>query len=249
VQFAVQSYASVPSTMDLAMEAVLSGAGEGVVILADEQTAGRGRRGRVWSSPPGAGLYFSLVLRPPHSVGEASTLSLITLCAGVGVREGVMRTSGLATVLKWPNDVMCGPRKLAGILAEGHAIGTADQAIVLGIGVNLRPTAYPPEISARATSIESELGHAIDRAVLLNGILASVSTWYARLRNGDADGIVRTWREAAPSALGSRVAWSDGERQGVTAGVDESGALLVATAAGVERIVAGELSWLEPEPA
>jgi BirA family transcriptional regulator, biotin operon repressor / biotin---[acetyl-CoA-carboxylase] ligase len=249
MKFALQSHASVPSTMDLAMEAVLSGAPEGVVILADEQTAGRGRRGRVWSSPPRAGLYFSLVLRPPHRVGEASALSLITLCAGVGVREGVMRTSGLATVLKWPNDVMCGPRKLAGILAEGHAIGTADQAIVLGIGVNLRRTAYPPEISARVTSVENELGRAIDRAALLNGILASVSTWYARLRNGDADGILRAWREAAPSALGSRVSWADGERQGVTAGVDESGALLVTTAAGVERIVAGELSWLEPEPA
>ena len=235
--------------MDLAMEAVLSGAGEGLVILADEQTAGRGRRGRAWSSPPGAGLYFSLILRPPCGVGDAGPLSLMTLCAGVGVREGVMRTSGLATVLKWPNDVMCGPRKLAGILAEGHAIGTADQAIVLGIGVNVLRSAYPPEVAARATSIENELGHVPDRASLLSGILASLSAWYARLRNGDADGILRAWREAAPSALGSRVAWADGERQGVTAGVDDSGALLVTTAAGVEHIVAGELHWLEPEPA
>jgi BirA family biotin operon repressor/biotin-[acetyl-CoA-carboxylase] ligase len=235
--------------MDLAMEAVLSGAGEGFVFLADEQTAGRGRRGRVWSSPPGAGLYFSLVLRPPCGVGDAGVLSLITLCAGVGVREGVMRTSGLTTVLKWPNDVMCGPRKLAGILAEGHAIGTSNQAVVLGIGINVRQSAYPPDVAVRATSIESELGRTIDRAALLDGILSSVGASYTRLRDGDADGILRAWREAAPSALGSRVAWADGERHGVTAGVDESGALLVATTAGVERIVAGELTWLEPEPA
>ncbi len=231
------------------MEAVLGGAGEGLVILADEQTAGRGRRGRVWSSPPGAGLYFSLVLRPHRGVTDAGALSLMTLCAGVGVHEGVMHTSGLATVLKWPNDVMCGPRKLAGILAEGHAIGTADHAIVLGIGVNVCRSAYPPDVAARATSIENELGHVPDRATLLRGILASLSAWYARLASGDADAILRAWREAAPSALGSRVAWADGERQGVTAGVDDSGALLVTTADGVERIVAGELSWLESEPA
>jgi BirA family biotin operon repressor/biotin-[acetyl-CoA-carboxylase] ligase len=235
--------------MDLATEAVLGGAAEGVVIVADEQTAGRGRRGRVWSSPSGAGLYFSLVLRPPCEVDAQGALSLITLCAGVAVREGIMRTSGLETVLKWPNDVICRARKLAGILAEGHAIGTSEQAIVLGVGLNLQRSAYPPDVSARATSIENELGHAIDRASLLSGILASLSAWYQRLQNGDGDGILRAWREAAPSSIGSRVAWGDGERQGVTAGVDDSGALLVTTGSGVERIVAGEVRWFDYEPA
>jgi len=235
--------------MDLATEAVLSGAAEGLVISADEQTAGRGRRGHSWSSPPGAGLYFSLVLRPKSEVGETGTLSLITLCAGIGVREGLLRTSGLATSLKWPNDVMCGPRKLAGILAEGHGIGTASQAIVLGVGVNVLRTAFPPDVAVRATSLENELGHAVDRAVLLRGILASLSAWYDRLRSGDADGILRAWRAAAPSAVGARVAWANGERQGVTAGVDHSGALLVISTAGVERVVAGELRWLEAETA
>jgi BirA family biotin operon repressor/biotin-[acetyl-CoA-carboxylase] ligase len=159
-----------------------------------------------------------------------------------------MRTSGLETTLKWPNDVMCGRRKLAGILAEGHAIGTADQAVVVGVGVNVLRSAYPPDVEARATSLESELGHAIERTALLSGILVSLSAWYERLRAHDADGILRAWREAAPSASGSRVMWANDERQGVTAGVDQSGALLVTTSEGVERIVAGELCWLDPEP-
>jgi BirA family transcriptional regulator, biotin operon repressor / biotin---[acetyl-CoA-carboxylase] ligase len=249
VKFDLQSYASVPSTMDLAMEAVLSGAPEGLVIAAEEQTAGRGRRGRAWNSPAGAGLYFSVVLRPTATVGAAGAVSLITLCAGVGVREGLMRTCGLATELKWPNDVMCGPRKLAGILAEGHGLGTANQAIILGVGVNVLCKTFPPDVAVRATSIEHELGHAIDRTVLLSGILGSLSAWYERLQSDDADGILRAWREAAPSAVGSRVAWANGERQGVTTGVDRSGALLVTSTAGVERIVAGELRWLEPETA
>ncbi len=234
--------------MDLATEAVLSGAGEGLVICAEEQTAGRGRRGRIWSSPPGVGLYFSLVLRPPCGVGDAGALPLMTLCAGVGVREGVMRASGLDTTLKWPNDLMRGRRKLAGILAEGHAIGTSEQAVVLGVGVNVLRSAFPPDVDVRATSIERELGRALERAPLLNGILASVSAWYERLRSGDRDGILRAWREAAPSAWGAPVGWANGDRKGVTAGVDESGALLVATEEGIERIVAGELRWLEAEP-
>src|SRR5688572_17482896 len=132
--------------MDVAASMAAEGAAHGVVIAAREQTAGRGRRGATWVSPPGAGLYFSFIARP----GEQRTLPLITLAAGVGVRDGIVRSTGLEPVLKWPNDVLIGRRKLAGILAEGHALGSPAQAVVIGVGVNVRPASYPPDVAARA---------------------------------------------------------------------------------------------------
>jgi BirA family biotin operon repressor/biotin-[acetyl-CoA-carboxylase] ligase len=236
-------YPSVSSTMDLACEAVQAGAAEGVVFCAGEQTAGRGRRGRTWSSPPDAGLYLSLVLRPAHDPGaDNRVLALVTLAAGVAVREAIAASTGLVADLKWPNDVMLGSRKLAGILAEGTAIGTAEQAITLGVGVNVRPGPHPSEIAARAIAIEQELGKPVDRGRLVEELLVSLAAWYDRLRRGGADDILRSWRAAAPSACGARVAWADGV--GVTDGVDDAGALLVRTTAGLERIVAGEVRWL-----
>jgi BirA family transcriptional regulator, biotin operon repressor / biotin---[acetyl-CoA-carboxylase] ligase len=238
-------FPSVGSTMDLAAQAARDGAPEGLVICADEQTAGRGRRGRSWSSPAGAGLYLSIVLRPAHdTVGDSRALMLITLAAGVGVREAILRGAGLDAELKWPNDVMIGRRKLAGILAEGHDIGSIEQAVVVGIGMNVLRSRYPADVELRATSIETELGGAVDRARLLEELLVSIATWYDRLRSGDTDGILQTWRDASPSARGARVESVDRQVSGVTADVDETGALLIRTASGTVRVVSGELTWL-----
>ena len=232
----VRWHASVPSTMDVAAALAADGAAHGVVVAAEEQTAGRGRRGSTWSSPPGAGLYFSFIARPAH----ASTLSLLTLAAGVGVREGIAAASGLSADLKWPNDVLVGRRKLAGILAEGLAIGTSHQAIVIGVGVNVQPAAYPPEVAARATSIEGELGRAVDRDALFAAILDALWHRLATLEESPGD-ILQAWRAASPSAIGTRIEWEG--RAGLTNGIDDTGALLVQTSAGVERIIAGELRW------
>jgi BirA family biotin operon repressor/biotin-[acetyl-CoA-carboxylase] ligase len=235
----VRWHASVPSTMDLASTLVHEGAHHGVVVVADEQTAGRGRRGAVWASPPGAGLYLSFVAR--IGAGSLSTLSLLTLAAGVAVRDGVSAVTGLMADLKWPNDLIVGKRKLAGILAEGIAIGTPHQAVVIGVGLNLQTAAYPPDVSARATSIEGELGRPVDRGELFAAVLISLWDRLALLPQSPGD-ILQAWRRASPSAIGTRVEW-DG-RHGVTAGVDESGALLVTTAERTERIIAGELRWM-----
>jgi BirA family biotin operon repressor/biotin-[acetyl-CoA-carboxylase] ligase len=236
-QVDVRWHASVPSTMDVAAALASEGAPHGVVVAAQEQTAGRGRRGSTWSSPPGAGLYFSFIARPSH----AATLSLLTLAAGVGIREGIAAASGLAPDLKWPNDLLVGRRKLAGILAEGLAIGTSHQAIVIGAGVNVQAAAYPPDIAARATSIEGELGRAVDRDALLAAILDALWRRLAALEESPGD-ILHAWRAASPSAIGTRIEW-DG-RSGLTSGIDDTGALLVKTSAGVERIIAGELNWI-----
>ncbi len=231
--------------MDLAAQAARDGASEGLVICADEQTVGRGRRGRSWSSPAGAGLYLSIILRPAHdAAGDPRALTLTTLAAGVAVREAILRAAGVDAELKWPNDIMIGGRKLAGILAEAHDIGTVEQAVILGVGVNVLRSSYPPDVELRATSLQTELGRAIDRARLLEELLVSIATCYDRLRTGDTNGILRAWRDRSPSARGARVESRDRQVSGVTADVDETGALLIRTASGTVRVVSGELTWL-----
>src|SRR5688500_4222387 len=137
MQLQIRTYGCVTSTMDVALAAVDEGAAEGLVIVADEQTAGRGRRGRPWSSPAGAGLYMSFVFRPPVEALSAPLLAILTLAAGVAVRCAIIGATGLTPELKWPNDVVVGRRKLAGILAEGVGIGTAAQTVILGVGINV----------------------------------------------------------------------------------------------------------------
>lgn len=233
----LRRYASLPSTMDVAAGLAHGGAAHGVVVAADEQTAGRGRRGTSWASPAGAGLYLSFIARPTH---PTAGLALMTLAAGVGVREGIAEATGFAPGLKWPNDLMVGARKLAGILAEGLAVGTPSQTVIVGVGINLRPAAYPPDVAARATSIEGELGRPVDADALLASVVRHLWDRLALLEQSPGD-ILQAWRAASPSANGTRVEW-DG-KTGVTAGIDDSGALLVKTSAGVERIIAGELRW------
>lgn len=242
VPLRVHWYRSLPSTMDVVTMAAQRGEAAGLVVVADMQTAGRGRRGHTWVSPAGAGLYFSYLARPTRDTG------LVTLAAGVAVRSGVAQATGLAAHLKWPNDVLVGPRKLAGLLAEGTALGTPEAAITLGVGINLRPAAYPPDVAARATSIDGETGRAVDAGAVLAAVLEHLHDTLAVLERGNAGDILRQWRLAAPSAVGTRVTWTSGgsARQGVTAGIDATGALLVTTAAGTERIVSGELAWGAP---
>ena len=239
--FDVRWLPSTASTMDVASRLAHEGAPHGVVVVADEQTSGRGRRGTTWASPPGAGLYLSFVARPPIPTAVAAPLSLLTLAAGVAVREGIATATGLAADLKWPNDVIVGKRKLAGILAEGIAIGSPNQAVIIGVGVNAQPAAYPPDIAARATSLEGELGRTVDRGLLLSQILIALWDRLAML-DQRPDDILQAWRAASPNAIGTRVEWEG--KFGTTDGIDDSGALLVRTTAGVERIIAGELRWM-----
>jgi BirA family biotin operon repressor/biotin-[acetyl-CoA-carboxylase] ligase len=232
----VRRFQTVPSTMDLAAKLAEEGAAQGVVVAADQQTAGRGRRGARWASPPGAGLYFSFVARP-----SVASLPLVTLAAGVGVRDGIQAATGLAAGLKWPNDLLVGKRKLAGILAEGLSIGTTAQAVVIGVGVNVLRASYPPDVAARATSIEDELGGPVDRETVLAEVLLALERRLDTLEHDPGD-ILRAWRDTSPTATGTRVEW-DG-KHGVTAGIDEGGALLVRTPSGVERVIGGELHWI-----
>lgn len=280
-----QYYRCITSTNDVAARLADAGAVEGTWVVADEQTAGRGRRGRAWASPPGAGLYLSVIFRPltaaasraadPGAGGGARAgaagaaragatvrddrvTSLLTLMAGVAAAEGVRAATGLAPALKWPNDLVIEPpgersgfsrfRKLAGILAEGSASGGELQSVVVGIGINLTSAAYPPDVEARATSIEGELGRPVDRAAVLVEVLAALASWRRALIDGAQGELLDTWRTLGPSSRGRRVRWMcapDRTIAGITQGIDDTGALLVKTDAGVERIIAGDVQWEE----
>jgi BirA family transcriptional regulator, biotin operon repressor / biotin---[acetyl-CoA-carboxylase] ligase len=234
-------FATTGSTSDVAAELAAAGGQEGAVVVADAQTAGRGRRGRTWFSPEGAGLYVSTVLEPARARNAARATLLTTLAAGAAIAEGVERATGLRADLKWPNDLYVGRRKLAGILAEGVA-----DAVVLGYGINVSAAAYPPELSTRATSLESELGRAVDRPRVLVETLAALASRYADLLDGRFDAILDAWRARSPRSQGSRVSWTtiSGEQTGITNGIDDMGALLVRIGDRIERIVAGEVNWL-----
>jgi len=238
-------YDEITSTNDRALAWAESGAEEGCLVLADAQTSGRGRLGRAWASPAGAGIYASTVLRPPaHAVG------LLTMAAGLAVSEGIASATGLDAYVKWPNDVcMPGrpPRKLAGILAEAGSTGGRVLHVVVGIGINVLPGAYPPAVAARATSLEAELGRAVQRSTVLAECLAALWRRYSMLGAGEAGAVLADWRRRAASTFGRRVEWDTpaGSRTGIARDVDASGALVVATDSGLVRLTAGEVRWTE----
>ena len=231
-------YASVSSTNDVAASLADRGAAEGSVVAANAQSAGRGRQGRRWASPAGAGLYVSTVLRPPRDA-----VRTLTIAAGVAVAEGIEAATGLNVALKWPNDVYAGERKLAGVLAEA---ADAMQYVILGIGINVMSAAYPPDIAARATSLEEELGRQVDRGLLLAECLAALARRYDDLRGGRAGDIIDAWRRRASPTLGRRVRWeaAGSTIEGVAENIDDTGALVVQTSAGTVTVTAGEMIWL-----
>jgi BirA family biotin operon repressor/biotin-[acetyl-CoA-carboxylase] ligase len=238
--------ASTSSTNDVAARLAESGADEGTTVVAEAQDAGRGRHGRVWFSPRGAGLYVSVIVRPAAGLaGGGNPASLLTLASGVAIAEAVRAVTGLPAEIKWPNDVVIGRRKLAGILAEAAVQGGALHFVVVGFGVNLQPAAYPPDLASRATSLEAETSRPVDRALVLAEILAAMGKRYADLRVGRFDAILSAWRHLAASLPGAHVEWDSpaGVIRGCAEDIDRDGALLVNVDGRIERIVSGELRW------
>lgn len=237
------------STNDEAARLAGLGAEDGTLVIADAQTAGRGRLGRSWVSPPGAGLYASVVMRPPlrRPLAPSGAEGLLTLAGGVGLAEGLRAATGLAVELKWPNDLMApgGGRKLGGILTEGSSDGTALAFVVVGFGINLRG-GFDGALADRATSLEAELGRPVERSAVLVECLAALAPRVRDLTEGRAAEIRARWQAWAPSAHGRPVEWTAdaGRRSGVAEGIDDSGALLVRVGGSLERIVSGEVRWL-----
>jgi BirA family biotin operon repressor/biotin-[acetyl-CoA-carboxylase] ligase len=238
---------STASTNDVAARLAESGAEEGTTVVAEMQTAGRGRHGRVWFSPPGAGLYVSVIVRPGTGPdNDQNPTTLLTLAGGVAIAEAVRAVTGLPAEIKWPNDVLIGGRKLAGILTEAVVEAGVPQFIIIGFGVNLQSAAYPPPLAPRVTSLEVETTRPAERAVMLAEILAALGERYADLRAGRFDAILSAWRHLAGSMADARVEWDspNGVVRGRALDIDRDGALLVNAGGRIERIVSGEVRWL-----
>lgn len=243
-------YERVASTNDVALALASAGASSGTAVLADLQEAGRGRLGRTWWSPPGAGMYLSVVI---STDGLGAHVPLLTLAAGVALATALRDVSGLPVELKWPNDVVIGRpwRKLAGILCEATTAGAAGagpEAVVIGMGMNLQRSAYPPAIADRATSVAEECDQSISRAAFVAATLQALDREVERLRSGDVSGVLRDWRGLAHAGLAQApIRWRDheGEHRGTTVGLDDDGALLVRRAGTNSeiRIVSGEVVW------
>ncbi len=234
----------IGSTQDIARDWALADppAPEGAVVIAEEQIAGRGRQGRAWYSPPGTALLFSVVVRPALS---AVHLQRATMAAGLALADTLTPWCGAAFALKWPNDGVIHGKKVCGILSEATWLGDRLVAVVVGIGLNVRVDFAGTELSGRATSLEAELRHPVDRAALLAELLAHLDRWLARAPD---PAIVAAWR-ARLSTLGERVTVYPVSVQGqtplftgVAEDVDEVGALLVRLETGeVRRVLAGEV--------
>lgn len=245
-------YPVATSTNDLAASAAANGAPDGTLVIAGQQTAGRGRSGHSWFSPPGAGLYVSLVV-DARTPGADAWVPALTLTAGVAAAEALHSASGLPVVIKWPNDLVMAPsgavrgaRKLAGILAEARGEGAAVSHVIIGIGINVRAAAWPPAISARTTSLDEELGRAVDAGAVLGAVTMRLAVWLARLRGGDAAAVRARWQQLSVGATAAPVEVDTpaGRRRGLTAGLDRDGALLIRHGNEVTRVVAGEVTWL-----
>ncbi len=200
----------VPSTNDVAWQEALAGAPEGAVVLAEMQSAGRGRMGRSWLAPCGAGILASVVLRPTLDPNRSN---LLTVMSAVAVAQALRDQMRLQARIRWPNDITIKGRKVAGILVESRSLPTGG-AFVLGIGlnVNMRQKDFPADLDQEATSLLMETGVVQDRAEILRWLLRSLERWYRDLRYGDFGRIARRWRELS-STLGQRVLMIENGRE------------------------------------
>ena len=242
LQTSIIRFDSVGSTNTEAARQAVEGAAEGLCIVASEQTAGRGRFDRHWLSPKGAGLYLSIVLRPQM---DQNTWPLSTLMASLAVHDALLDACNLQTDIKWPNDILANDRKLCGIL--GEMVDTPfGRAVVVGIGINLNPEGFPPELHQTATSVQAATGKPPDAEVVLQALVRALERRYERLQcAGGREEIVREWSARSSYASGKRVRIANGDEtlKGITRGLESDGALRLETDAGEVRIVrAGDVA-------
>jgi BirA family biotin operon repressor/biotin-[acetyl-CoA-carboxylase] ligase len=264
---------TVPSTNDLARQEAEKGAPEGTVIVAEEQTAGRGRLSRSWHSPPGLGVWMSIVLRPDVSPEVAPSL---TFCVSLAVAKAVRVLHSLDVSLKWPNDVLLKGRKLCGILTEMKTAQRSVEFVICGIGINVNhtPRDFPAELRDTATSLLMATGGEVDRVELFSEVIEQTEAVYDRFSRDGATACIGEWRSMCPffgkrvkivervdagsesqsdATAGARTSTSDepgaGEAvEGIFFGIEDSGALVLRLDSGVHRtFVAGDIELVSRE--
>lgn len=233
---------TIGSTNDAALDWVESGAPDLCLVVADQQTQGRGRFQRRWITHPGAALAFSLILRPTHF--EVASLAHFSPLGALAIWQALHDSLGLAAEIKWPNDILLNQQKVAGILVENAWSGTSLQAVVIGIGINIAPSAVPEpsELMFPATCLETVLGRPVERWALLHEILKSLVTWRSHLASGEFH---QTWENhLAFKGKWVRISGSSGPDQiGQVLGLDPDGGLRLLSQSGEQYTVSvGDVS-------
>jgi len=237
----IHHYLKTDSTNRVAMELGYANEPEGMVVVAEEQTAGRGRAGRVWQSERGTGIYATLLLRPKISPVQAP---LLTMLAGLSARSAIQAQTGLTIDLKWPNDLMLGSKKLGGILTEMHAEPSQVRHVVVGIGINANQDKFPGELASIATSLRLSLGRSISRMELLVRLLREFESNYNRFLREGAASVTQRFEAVSSYARGKRVSVSSAAEiySGVTAGLSPDGFLQVEREGGnIVTVIAGDV--------
>lgn len=235
-------YDEVDSTNNVAKKLAEDGAPHGTLVITEMQTAGKGRRGRNWSSPNGSGIWMTFILRPEIGPDRASMLTLVSAMA---VQKAIEKETGLKAVIKWPNDIVVNGKKVCGMLTEMSAELEWINYVVVGIGINANTKKFPEEIADVATSLSIELGRDITRSNLVAGFGAAFEGYYDRfIKNGDMSDLMDEYNKNLAN-LDNKVKILDpkGEYTGISKGINKEGELLVTDEDGNERIVrSGEVS-------
>lgn len=234
----LQHFASIDSTNTALLEAAASGAPEGTVYIADEQTAGRGRGAHTWHSAAGDGLYLSALVKPSLHLRDALLLSLAT---GLAAQTAIRSTTNLSIDLRWPNDLLLDGHKLGGILAETavEPVSANLRYAVIGIGINLNHASFPAELAEHATSLRLATGHPQSRTALLIALLRALDLELTRLERADyAPKLLQRFAEFSTWVRGKHVHVPEqGGYTGTTAGLNAQGFLLVDADDGTQRTV------------
>jgi BirA family biotin operon repressor/biotin-[acetyl-CoA-carboxylase] ligase len=239
----IQVFERTTSTNDVIEKLARDGVKEGAVVFAESQTKGRGRLGRKWLSPERKGLWFSILLRPDLRPQETTQL---TVASATALRRAIQNVTGLSPEIKWPNDILVGGKKVAGILTELSAELDRVKHVILGVGVdvNLGAGEFPPELRKLATSLKIESGRAVSRPELAAAILRELDFDYARICAGKFTAVADEW-EAHCTTIGRNVTVQIGGRKlrGRAESLDDDGALLLRTEHGrLEPITGGDVT-------
>lgn len=239
----IYHFMTIDSTNQEAKRLAADGAAEGTIVIAEQQTSGRGRMSRPWFSPATGGIWFSLILRPGVHPAQAAKF---TFLGAVAVANAIRAVTGLAAEIKWPNDIHFQGRKLAGILTEMNAEMDAINFMVMGIGinVNIKTKDFPDDIREIATSLQRETTQNISRHVLLRNILQQLEALYNCIKADGFDPVFAAWR-TMNCTLGHEISVSSANQQfiGMARDIDDEGALIVEKqGGGFERVIAGDIS-------
>ena len=239
----IYCFDSIDSTNTYAKKLVSQDIEEGTLVIAEEQTAGRGRFDRTWHSSSGKNLTFSVIIRPniiPQRIG------ILSLYAGLAVTEAVQELSNIPPACKWPNDVLVNGKKLCGILSEAVFSGTQISAVIIGIGLNVNQTEFPNALESTATSMTLECSKIFDRFHVLANVLEKLEHLYTFIQTNQLEEILQRW-QSHTIMFGKEVTIKQhGQRvNGIAQAIDLNGALIISTNGTENKVVAGDVTILQ----